>query len=282
MTQEFGPPTSLADFDRKAQMLNYEGHRAVYEGFNAHLWKPNIGRMLWMTQPAWPSTQWQIFSHDYDTHGSFYGVKKASEPIHVQMNLPAHDIAIINNTQAPLTRRSVVYFCSGALTRLFDTMSKPLIEKTITVTAAANAETPALSLDLQAAFESVGTILVKLELNDSAGKLLSDNFYWLVASKSDYRRMNEMPSATLTTTAKVSGVHGGETHATILLKNSGTGAAVATKLTLKNVSTGLRILPAYYSDNYVSLLPGETKAIDVVYPSPRQALRWKSKCADGT
>ena len=163
MNEEFGSATSLADFDHKAQMLNYEGHRAVFEGFNAHLWQPNSGRLLWMTQPAWPSTQWQIFRHDYDTHGSFYGVKKASEPIHVQMNLPAHDIAIINNTLVPLTNVKVT-------ARVFDTMSEPLLDKTATVTAAANAETPALAMELQAALESAGTVLVKLELIGQHGQ----------------------------------------------------------------------------------------------------------------
>ena len=57
---EFGAPTSLEDFERKAQMLNYVNHRAIFEGMNAHLWAPNSARMLWMTQPAWPSTMWQI------------------------------------------------------------------------------------------------------------------------------------------------------------------------------------------------------------------------------
>ena len=46
---------------------NYVEHRAIFEGMNAHLWSPNSGRLLWMTQPAWPSTTWQILSSDYDT-----------------------------------------------------------------------------------------------------------------------------------------------------------------------------------------------------------------------
>ena len=262
INEEFGPATSLADFDRKAQMLNYEGHRAVFEGFNAHLWQPNSGRLLWIRQPAWPSTQWQIYSHDYDTHGSFYGVKKASEPIHLQMNLPAQDVAIINNTLVPLTNVTVK-------ARVFDTMSKPLLAKTTTLSAAANAETPALVMELQDALEAAGTILIKLELKDNTGQQISDNFYWLAANKSDYRRMNEMPAATLTATAKIATATRGEGRATITLVNSETGAAVATKLTLKDAATGLRILPAYYSDNYVSLLPGATKTIDIAIP--RQA-----------
>jgi hypothetical protein len=42
--------------------------------------------------------------------------------------------------------------------------------------------------------------------------------------------------------------------------------SLATKLTLLNVTDGTRILPAYYSDNYVSLLPGESREIEIEYP----------------
>ena len=95
---EFGAPTSLEDFERKAQMLNYVDHRAIFEGMNANLWTPNSGRLLWMTQPAWPSTMWQILSSDYDTQASFYGVKKACEPLHVQLDLATDAVQVVNTT----------------------------------------------------------------------------------------------------------------------------------------------------------------------------------------
>ena len=112
-------------------MLNYVSHRAVFEGFNAHLWNPNSGRMLWMTQPAWPSTEWQIFSHDYDTHAAYYGVKIASEPIHIQLNLPNYEIAVINNTTAALPQLSVH-------AQVFDLSSKLLFERSAAIDATAN------------------------------------------------------------------------------------------------------------------------------------------------
>ena len=77
---QFGIGSSLEDYERKAQMMNYVDYRAIFEGFNAHLWAPNGGRLLWMTQPAWPSTLWGILSSDYDTQASYYGTKKACEP----------------------------------------------------------------------------------------------------------------------------------------------------------------------------------------------------------
>jgi len=54
-----------------------------------------------MTQPAWPSSSWQILSSDYDTQASFYGVKKACEPIHVQLDLSSYEVDVVNTTAGP-------------------------------------------------------------------------------------------------------------------------------------------------------------------------------------
>ena len=65
LENQFGAPTSLADFERKAQMLNYVAvDRAVFEEFQARSWTQNSGRLLWMTHPAWPSNHWEIYSSD--------------------------------------------------------------------------------------------------------------------------------------------------------------------------------------------------------------------------
>ena len=53
----------------------------------------------------------------------------------------------------------------------------------------------------------------------------------------------------------------------VKLENKGTAAALSNKLTLVNAADGTRILPAYYSDNYVSLLPGESREVEIEYPA---------------
>ena len=52
---------------------------------------------------------------------------------------------------------------------------------------------------------------------------------------------------------------------TVTLTNTGSAPALNGKLTLVDAK-GARILPAYYADNYVSLLPGETRAVTIRYP----------------
>lgn len=257
MDREFGKPTSLPDFERKAQMLEYESYRAIFEGMNAGLWTTNSGRMLWMTQPAWPSSAWQVFSSDYDTHGAFYGMKKASEPVHVQMNLPDHKVILVNNRMAALpgvTVRATVQALDG----------RTLATRDAKVDAVAGKVADAFTLDLAPLMAS-GPVLVRLEALDSAGTRLSDNFYWQAASDEALQALSTMAQVPLTGAAKVS-TDGSDTKIVVTLTNPGKTAAIQTKLTLFDAK-GKQVLPAYFSDNYVSLLPGETREVTVTAPS---------------
>jgi hypothetical protein len=256
--KEFGAATDLPDFERKAQMLNYLSHRAIFEGFNAHLWTPSSGRMLWMTQPAWPSSSWQILSSDYDTQASFYGVKKACEPIHAQLDLATDEVEVVNTTTeaaANLTLGAKVYSLANNL----------LLDKSQSVQLPADALTHGFTLDL-APLLSTQVVLVKLTLTDAANKLVSDNLYWLGGDSYAYRALTRLPPAAIAAQA-LSTTSEGATRIHIHLHNQSAVAALAAKLTLENSSDDSRILPAYYSDNYVSLLPGEDREIDVDYPA---------------
>jgi archaellum component FlaF (FlaF/FlaG flagellin family) len=54
----------------------------------------------------------------------------------------------------------------------------------------------------------------------------------------------------------------GHNNIRVQLTNPGQTVALGTKLTLLDDS-GKRILPAYYSSNYISLVPGASQTIDV-------------------
>jgi hypothetical protein len=257
MQAEFGAPASLEDFERKAQMLDYVDHRAIFEGMNAHLWAPNSGRMLWMTQPAWPSTMWQILSSDYDTQSSFYGTKKACEPLHVQLNLATYQVDVINTTREPqsaLTVAAKVYSLNNAV----------LLQAKEQKDVAADSSTGSLKLNL-APYLAQGMVLVKLELTNAVGEMLSQNLYWLAANSSSYRDLDGLPKVPLQMKA-TSSVEGDMVKVMVQLSNPGTSASLANKLTLLSARDKIRILPAYYSDNYVSLLPGEGRTIEIDYP----------------
>ncbi|GAA0734045.1 glycosyl hydrolase 2 galactose-binding domain-containing protein [Sphingomonas japonica] len=266
----FGQATSLEDFERKAQMMNLETHKAMYEGFLGHLWTKNSGRLLWMTHPAWPSNAWQIYSWDYDTHAAYYGAKKATEPLHVQLNLPDNALVVLNTTQGDAKGLRV-------RSRVVGLDNSELFAREDRLDALANRATRLAALPLAELFEANPMLLVSLQLIDRDGTVVSDNFYWRGRDEASYQALNDLAPVTLTASAAAPVAAGEDKAVTVTLTNPTATPALNAKLTLID-DVGERILPAFYSDNYVALLPGETRTISVRYPArvtatPRFTLR---------
>ena len=256
LVAEFGAATSLPDFERKAQMLNYESHRAIFEGMNAGLWTVNSGRLLWMTQPAWPSTMWQILSHDYDTQASFYGVKSAAEPVHVQMNLPDRKVIVVNNPVAAVTGATVsveVYAVDG----------RQLLKAGKTVNVAGVAISPEMDFGIDALVSANKAVIIRLGLSDADGNELSHNVYWQGKDEASLQALNYLAPQSLRVTADLPHVRA-DRRVSVKLENSSDKPVLEVKLTLID-DKGNRILPAYYSDNYVSLMPGESRSVVIDY-----------------
>jgi beta-galactosidase/beta-glucuronidase len=254
MQAQFGAAGSLKQYVQQAQMMNYVDYRAIFEGFNAHLWAPNTGRLLWMTQPSWPSMLWGILSSDYDTQASYYATKKACEPLHVQLDVASGEVQVVDTTREALRAVKVeadVYALNG----------QRLLHRESVLDAAADDVTPVLPLELTQ-LEGDGTVLVHLAMRSQAGELLSENLYWRAASDAGYRKLNEMAAAQVEVSAR--GVGGRRIE--VRLKNAGTVAALNVKLVTEQKDGGAEVLPAFYSDNYVSLLPGQERVVTVDLP----------------
>jgi len=253
---QFGEAKDLDDFVRKAQMLNYVGHRAMFEGLNAHLWRPASGRLMWMSHPAWPSTEWQLYSSDYDTQASYFGAKKACEPIHVQLNLDDRKVVITNNTFSPIEGARVQ-------AELVDLAGRRLAIQNRILSAPANATTEVFTLRETAAAR-LPVYFVKLTLAVRGGRLLSDNFYWLAKRDEDNQALNELPPVTLIGSARRAEIAAGA-RVELALRNPSRLSVLMVKATLRDAA-GARILPAFASDGYFSMLPGELRRLSIETP----------------
>ncbi len=256
METEFGAPTSLEDFERKAQMLDYVNYRAIFEGMNAHLWRPNSGRLLWMTQPAWPSNMWEVLSYDYDTQSSYFGEKKALQPVHIQLDLATDAVDVVNTTRS--AKASLL-----AVADIYSLTNQLLLHQERLLRVEADSETSAMGLNLTSV-DKDAVVLVELKLKDASGHVVSSNLYWVGGDDRDLRQLTLLPDAVISSTAALSR-QGKWIRVTVRLKNTGSDVALQNKLTLLDSATGKRILPAFYTDNYVSLLPGESESVEVEY-----------------
>lgn len=254
----YGPASSLEDFCKKAQMINYDSHRAMFEAWNSKLWNNTSGLLLWMTHPAWPSTIWQVYSWDYETFGSYFASQKACEPIHVQLNLNDSQVVVVN-TSLKTVKNAVVTL------EVYDLKGKSIYKQKESLDILSNQLNKAFKATLPA--DLPDNYLVRLILKDKSGNVISNNDYWKNNKKvGNFLAFNNLSSPDLkikvTDTKKAASV---ETYFTITNKSS--VPAVAVKLDIKDSQTQEIILPAYFSDGYFTLLPGESRKIKVEYPN---------------
>ncbi|MGB7265360.1 MAG: glycoside hydrolase family 2 TIM barrel-domain containing protein, partial [Terracidiphilus sp.] len=252
----YGKIANLADFARKAQMMNYEAFRAMYEGRNALLFHPTTAILTWMSNPAQPSFVWQIYHYDLEPMSSYFAVMRASEMVHIQFNEANGQVQVINNKPEPVAdavAHVAVYNLDGSVAYQHDTK----------LTAAPDVATNLGAIDLPVSVSPVH--FIKLELRDAAGQLLSSNFYWRgqAGNPDDLTALNQLPMVALTAKAEVLKTDAaGERSLQITLRNPTKNVAVMVHVQLRRKS-GERVLPVFYSDNYVSLVPDETKTITI-------------------
>jgi hypothetical protein len=266
-----GAATGVDDFTRKAQFVNFENTRAMFEAWNANLWKDASGLMLWMSHPAWHSTVWQTYDYDFDVNGTYYGARSGCEPHHVQADPQNWQVLAINHTGSPLKGARVT-------ARLYDLTGRALgaaRSTRVDVAAAATAEafTTAWSDGLPALH------LLRLTLQDARGTVLSRNTYWRYRDPADMKALNSARPATVSATlGTVRRARGGRREATATVHNRGAGVAAMVRLSLLDAGSGDRVLPTLYGDNYLWLLPGESRSVTLSWPaaalrSGRPALR---------
>ncbi|MGB6975665.1 MAG: sugar-binding domain-containing protein [Terracidiphilus sp.] len=251
----YGKFRNLADFVRKGQMANYEAFRAMYEGRNAVMFHPTTAVITWMSNPAQPSFVWQIYHYDFEPMSSYFGVMHAAEMEHIQFNQADGHLQIINNRPTPLndvTAHVAVYNLDGSL----------VCENSIRTTAAGETATDLGAVAFPNTLSQVH--FLKLDLTGADGKLISTNFYWraLPDHPDDYTDLNQLPVVTLRAAADEKDADGMRT-VTVTVHNPTKSIALMAHLQLRRKTSGERVLPVFYSDNYLSLVPGETRTVTI-------------------
>jgi mannosylglycoprotein endo-beta-mannosidase len=250
----YGHIRNLADFVQKGQLATYEAFRAMYEGRNVEMFKTTTGVITWMSHPAQPSFVWQLYHYDLEPNAALYAVKKASETVHVQFNEENRDIEVVNNRPDALnalTVKALIYRLDGTLDSQ-NTYPVAQVPGSSTIQAA--------QIEVSARISPV--YFIKLELSDASGKLLSSNFYWQHVAQDQFEGLMNLPTVTLDAEAGTR-TDGEKTVLTVTLHNNTSHIGLLSHLQLHQKKSGRRVLPVFYSDNYISLLPGESSTVSI-------------------
>ena len=268
LDKRYGTPANVEDFTRKAQVMSYEGERAMFEAYGRNKFG-STGVIQWMLNNAWPSLIWHLYDWYLRPGGSYFGAKKGCEPLHVQYSYDDRSIAIVNSYLKPFSGLKV-----AAKVYNFDMSEKFSRETTVDVEE--NSSTRLFNLPEIPGLSS--TYFVSLVLADASGKTVSRNFYWLSTTLetldweksnwyvtptktfADYTALNGLPAVDLTVAARTES----EGIATVTVSNPGKSLAFAVHLKVKNAA-GEEILPVLWQDNYFALLPGESRQVTAAY-----------------
>ncbi|WP_114789118.1 glycoside hydrolase family 2 TIM barrel-domain containing protein [Niabella yanshanensis] len=263
---QFGVSQSLEAFCEKAQYLNIEVMKGMYEAWNDKMWNDAAGLIIWMSQSAYPSFVWQTYDYYYDATGAYWGAKKACEPVHIQWNAANNAVKVINSTLSEikdLTATATIYNIHGK--------ALPGYASVANVNIAAGNIKEAFTLNLDNARIGSNSLdrlsplhFIKLELKDRKGNVLADNFYWRNGLKElDYTALNDLPSANMSLEIKERRAAADSGRLTVMITNHSKTIAFGNRIRLVDRKTKARILPVIMSDNYFTLMPGERKQVTI-------------------
>ena len=243
----FGWPESAERFCKLAQWVNYDGYRAIFEGRS----RDRRGLLLWMSHPAWPSMVWSTYDYWFDPTASYFGCKKACEPLHVQYNPLTKMVEVVNVSAG---RHPVMKVAAQWL----DMWGKEISLQTAVISSTEDSTVEVMELGYPDAFGDVCYLRLELAEND---RTVSTNFYVQGREEYDFRALAELPLATVSTGGDIAD-DGGEWVVTFDMANIGKVPALMLHAVVRD-EKGERVLPAYWSDNYVHLMPGESRSLTV-------------------
>lgn len=242
----YGGATSAEEWIKLAQFVNYDTYRAMFEAQS----KYRMGVLLWMSHSCWPSFVWQTYDYFFEPTAAYYGCKKGSEPLHIQWNSEAEAIEVVNYSTGKMTGLE-------ATVEILNMDGKQMDVKTASVDSDEDSTVACIKMNYPAGLTAVHFLRLALM---RGSKTLSSNFYMRGLTQNDFRAIRQLPAPKLEIVTS-SERKGDSWVLTTKLTNTGRSPALMVRVKAVREKTGDRILPAIYSDNYISLMPGESRTL---------------------
>jgi beta-galactosidase/beta-glucuronidase/archaellum component FlaF (FlaF/FlaG flagellin family) len=252
------PCKNAEEFTQRAQVLNYNLHRIMFESWNDKMWDDvngTSGLLYWMSHPAWYSLIQQTYSWDYKTFGTFYGIKKACESLHVQWNLLNHEVKVVNAS-------SNAYNGLIAELELYNVSGKIQLNQSKLINIKSNEKVDVFKVDIPKAIENL--TMIRLKLTNNEGGVMSINDYW---TNDDYANMPKGLNNLNKTNLTIENTLIDKENNSIKVEVVNNGETIAPYVEMDLLENDESILPSYYSDSYFNLLPGEKRTIIIEVPN---------------
>jgi exo-1,4-beta-D-glucosaminidase len=254
----YGEPAGVEEYSMKSQVLQMEAVRAMFEAYAGNKYRSS-GIIYWMYNSSWPSLYWQLYDYYFAPNGSFYGAKKACEPLHIQYSYDDSTIYVVNSLYKDFNDLK-------ATAHLYDFSMQEKYSNEVTVSVSPDESKKVM--DITWPDDSLNIYFLNLRLEDASGELVSSNFYWLSAKgddRADFTGLKNLPEVNVNISVSPLQKNGKICTLELTVENPSSSLAFfLNPKILKSTSKDL-VLPVFWEDNYFSLLPGEKRTLKVEF-----------------
>jgi exo-1,4-beta-D-glucosaminidase len=274
MEAVYAKPRSAAEYERMAQTMEYDSERAMFESYGKNKYV-STGVIQWMLNNAWPSMIWHLYDYYLDAGAGYFATKKACEPLHIQYSYDDRTVVMVNSTYASAAGLH-------ASVRIHNLGWKEIYTAEATVDAALDSAQRVFTLPDSLFTGADRNFFIDLSLSDSAGRVVSRNFYWVPGTlttfdwaRTDYTHtpanrhedltaLASLPAADVLAQAEIGETPQGR-EVRVHLNNRSAGLAFQVRAALRTSSEGL-IAPVFWSDNWIEIIPGESTTLTALMP----------------
>ncbi|KAF2024388.1 glycoside hydrolase [Setomelanomma holmii] len=269
---QYGAPTNLVSYLLDVQMMDYEATKSQFEVYTSRwsssLARPVTGMIYWMLNNAWPSLHWNLFDYYLHPSGSYYRAKATISKLeHVIFDYQDQSVYVIDRRLAPNAPEDKDRTVDIEVMVLD---GKMIVRRSVEMSTEINCARKIT--DVPGLANMTDVVFLRLLLNNY-DCLLSRSVYWLaptldvldwdnstwchtpVTTYSNFQSLNAMPKANITVSVLGNNVK---------LENKSKIPAVFVRLNLVDAK-GEDVVPVTWSENYVTLWPGEKMDIEVGY-----------------
>ncbi len=270
MVNNYGLSNSIDEFAKKAQLVGAMNSKSIWEVWNENKFgygdRYASGLLFWYHNSPTRQICGRMWDWSLEPTASLYHTQNALEPLHAQFDYLKNTVSVYNDYFQSFKNYTLV-------AEVYDLNSKKISTQTKTIDLIP--EDAVLNNLIKIEFSPTITLVhfVKVTLFDDAGNLVSSNFYWRSTDKylgkttmtgpatAGFETLGTMKKVSLQT--KISFVENSTTTVMHLdIKNNSKQIAFFTQLQFLS-SEGKPIRPSYYSDNFFSLMPGESKLVSI-------------------
>jgi exo-1,4-beta-D-glucosaminidase len=274
MEAVYAKPHSAAEYERLAGAMEYDSERAMFEAYSKNKYT-STGVVQWMLNNAWPSMIWHLYDYYLDAGAGYFGTKKACEPLHIQYSYDDLSVVVVNSTYEPVAGLD-------ASVHVHNLAWKELYTSEAALNAGADSAQRVFSIP-ESLYEGADKIFfIDLTLSDASGSVLSRNFYWVPGTlttfdwpkteythtpalrQEDMTALANLPPAKVTAHAEIENTSRGR-ELRLHLDNGSGVLAFQISASIRTSSGGL-IAPVLWSDNWIELVPGESRTLTALLP----------------